>query len=273
MNDKAERLTDEVEDDGEYTDGTDGPDTRPNPPEVGEPAPLRKAEPTPLTEEMRARVSALGTARYIATHGLHHTVDDWEARNLAREHITLRARVAELEAKLIDQIDESYCQKGRAERAEVEFKQRDKLLGEALGKPDHAMLLIPEWLEIHNASTDRCDCIYAPCACGSQHDWDWFLKRVWDEIVTIMRDWEVGYESLSEIIYRAKDVPGAHGAGEVLMELVKERDELKAENKQLRKIAEGHRHNADCGYYATGEALACRCYEAALAPQPKSEGE
>lgn len=58
------------------------------------------------------------------------------------------------------------------------INEREYLLEKARHKPDHDMLSIPEWLEIHNACTDRCDCLYFPCACKSKHDWDWFLGEV-----------------------------------------------------------------------------------------------
>lgn len=47
-------------------------------------------------------------------------------------------------------------------------------------KSQKECVLIPEEITFHNACTDRCDCIHAPCACGSQHDEEWILKQ-WAE--------------------------------------------------------------------------------------------
>lgn len=42
--------------------------------------------------------------------------------------------------------------------------------------------IIPEGIIVRNASTDRCDVIGRPCACGSVHDFDYLVTKMLEGI-------------------------------------------------------------------------------------------
>ena len=50
-------------------------------------------------------------------------------------------------------------------------------MSEECRKPHKEPILILEEIKYRNASTDRCDIVHAPCACGSWHDEEWLMER------------------------------------------------------------------------------------------------